>query len=125
MRGETFALGRVLLAHHATVRRPPGSRLSDGEVQRRLLSYGALCEQAGIAFLTKSVGPFLGELATWCGERGYPPLNALAVNATTRLPGDGYYDAEQCKLWPSDVRACLTYDGYPVTMPGSDDPRRR
>jgi hypothetical protein len=48
---------------------------------------------------------------------GYPPLNALAVNAQTRMPGDGYYGAEQCQFWPKEVRACLVFQGYPAEMP--------
>jgi hypothetical protein len=91
--------------------------VTDAEVQRVALAYGVLCERAAVPWLTRSVGSFLGELATWCSESGFPPLNSLAVNAATRLPGDGYYSAEQCKLWPTEVRACLTFDGYPAKMP--------
>lgn len=33
---------------------------------------------------------FLGKIQEYCGENGLPPLQALVVNAKTRLPGDGY-----------------------------------
>lgn len=117
MKAETRALGEVLLKHHVTVRRPPGTKLHDHEVQSAVLAYGTLCERAGVPWLTRSVGVFLGELASWCSANKFPPLNSLAVNAETRLPGDGYYNAEQCKKWPIEVRECLTFVGYPTKMP--------
>lgn len=115
--GEATALLRVLLAHHQRVCRPPGSRISD--VSARVINYGRLCSLAGIPWLVRSVGPFLLEIAKWCDEHGYPPLNSLAVNAESLLPGDSYDGAGNFRLanWPADVARCLTFGGYPSTPP--------
>jgi hypothetical protein len=117
MRAETHRIGQALLDHHRTVRKAPGVRVTDADVNRCLITYSALCERAGVPWLVRTVGSFLGELASWCSSMGYPPINALAVNATTRMPGDGYYGAEQCHEWPREVRECLAFQGYPAKMP--------
>lgn len=118
MRPETHRIGQSLLDHHRTVRRTPGSQLSDNAINRSLIAYSTLCERAGVPWLVRTVGSYLGEVASWCSEYGYPPINALAVNAQTRMPGDGYYGAEQCHHWPREVRECLVFQGYPDKMPG-------
>jgi hypothetical protein len=64
------------------------------------------------------VGPFLLEIAEWCKDAGYPPLNALAVNATG-MPGEGYDGAGGyiVKDWPNDVEGCILFTGYPAKVP--------
>lgn len=56
MRLETRRLGQVLLDHHRTVRKPPGSRISDREVNQALIAYHTLCERAGVSWILRSVG---------------------------------------------------------------------
>ena len=45
----------------------------------------------------------------------WPPLNALAVNGETGMPGEGYDGAPGCDLlrWPEEVRRCIAFGGYP------------
>lgn len=77
-----------------------------------------LCNQAGVPHVLTVVGHFLGEIAEWCANNGYPALNSLAVN-DTGMPGDGYDQAGGFKImnWPSDVEKCIRYTGYPAKMP--------
>jgi hypothetical protein len=87
-------------------------------VEQSVIFYGNLCERAGLPFLTHGVGRFLGEIAEWCEENGWPPLNALAVNRATGMPGEGYDGAAGSDLlhWPQQVRACMVFAGYPDTI---------
>ena len=50
-------------------------------------------QERAYPYLTHGVGHFLGQVAEWCQGNGLPPLNSLAVNAETKMPGDGYYTA--------------------------------
>jgi hypothetical protein len=80
-----------------------------------LITYGDLCERAGVSHLKPDVGRYLREIAQRCHENGWPPLNALAVNYDTRRPGRGYDTAPGCSLvdWPEQVKACVDFTGYP------------
>lgn len=117
MRAESRALLRVLLGHHRQVCKPPGTHVND--VSARVIPYGKLCAAAGVPWLVRSVGPFLLEIAEWCDRHGYPPLNSLAVNAETLIPGDSYDGAGGFAIvhWPQDVVRCLTFDRYPTSPP--------
>ena len=116
MRAETVKLGQALLDHHrgATARMPPHAvaRLIP---DRYTIPYSKLCEQAGVSHVLRMVGSFLGEVAEWCAARGYPPLNSLAVNGTTHLPGDGYDGAGGFHIvnWPANVEQCIRFTSYP------------
>lgn len=101
---------------------PPGARLV--AVDQYLITYGDLCGRANLSFLLLNVGKFLLEVAEHCQQCGWPPLNALAVNAQSRIPGDAYDGAGgfRAQDWDSDVRKCIQYTGYPARMPGP--PRR-
>jgi len=37
------------------------------------------------------------------------------VNAESRMPGEGYDDAENCSVvnWPAEAAACLAFEDYP------------
>jgi len=74
-----------------------------------------LCERAGLSHLARDVGPFLREIAEWCHDSGWPPINSLAVNYATRMPGQGYDKAPGCTFlrWPEEVAACIEFVGYP------------
>jgi hypothetical protein len=117
MKPESRALGQVLLDHH----RCNCVGADDITVAREscLITYGQLCADAGIPQLIRVVGMFLKEIAEWCSAEGWPPLNALAVNAETRMPGESYDVAPGCSLlnWPSEVDSCIRFQGYPERMP--------
>jgi hypothetical protein len=84
-------------------------------VSRATISYGVLCDHAGVPWLVQSLKPFLCEIAAWCAEKDWPPLNALPVRSDTHMPGDGYDDAAGCSLitWADEVRRCIAFRGYP------------
>jgi len=84
-------------------------------VDSTLIPYGALCERAGLSYLSRNVGSFLREVAAWCHDNGWPPINSLAVNYAARMPGKGYGEAPGCSLqrWPQEVGACIQFLGYP------------
>jgi len=119
MRAESRALGQALLDHQrvTTARYPPKSHVT---LKRYLIPYGDLCRRADVPHLVRVVGGFLEEVASWCEDQGFPPLNSLAINSTLGMPGDGYDNAGGFKLanWPADARACVRFTKYPSTIPG-------
>lgn len=104
-----IALTQELLEHHRHVCRPGHA------IGSCVITYHDLCERAGCSEILRSVGRFLLESAEWCNANKYPPINALAVNAESRMPGDSYDAAPGCSLlsWPDEVRACIDFVGYP------------
>jgi len=110
---EAGALAQELLDHHKRFGRAPTNNGTN--LESRLLSYGDLCERAGLAHLKPMVGKWLREIALWCHENGWPLLNALAVNYKTLRPGCGYGDAPGCSSdrWRDQVTACMRFKGYP------------
>ncbi|MEE8449562.1 MAG: hypothetical protein V3S39_08005, partial [Thermodesulfobacteriota bacterium] len=88
MTAEAQALLKVLLDHHKRTCRGPSGPPRD--VDAYLIPYGTLCDRAGVPYLTRGVGKFLQEVAEWCHNNGWPPINSLAVNQDTRMPGEGY-----------------------------------
>lgn len=127
---ESRAVANVLLAHHKEVCRPV--KIAAGEISNDLvdectLAYGIVCERARMPDLTHVVGRFMGEIAQWCANKGWPPLNSLAVNAESLIPGGGYDGAggicEQ-HLWPQQVRECIKFRKYPRAVPRAIQRRR-
>lgn len=114
-------LARELLWQHEKACRQYGLRepkeVTDAAIRRSVIAYGTLCDQAGMPFLTHVAGKFLGEIAEWCHKNRWPPLNALAVNNETRMPGEGYDEAKGCALlkWPDSVRKCIAFSRYPAS----------
>ncbi len=109
----------ALLEHHATIcvthrDRPP----EDEDIDRCLITYGDLCIAAGVPVLAHVAGKFLAEIAGWCSEHEWPPINSLAVNSTSRNPGGGYDNAAGCNLinWLTEVKCCIAFSGYPETV---------
>ena len=111
MKPESELLAKGLLECHSKIR---SSKTSETVAQSDLISYKKLCEQAGLGFLTRTVGHFLGEIATWCAANKLPPLNSLAINAEEMKPGPGYDTADGCSEinWWNEVQACIAAD-YP------------
>jgi hypothetical protein len=118
---EARVLARELLRRHEQICHQLGVRqpkdVTDGMVNQCIIFYGVLCDRAGVPFLTHGVGQFLGEIAEWCDEHGWPPLNALAVNAEEWMPGDGYDEAAGCALisWADAVKKCIAFRRYPAS----------
>ena len=122
MTAEATAIANVLLKRHIqNCRAYEGTshdRITDKTVGECVMFYGNLCEKAGVPFLTHGVGRFLGEIAEWCEKNGWPPLNSLAVNRATGIPGVGYDGApgSDLLLWPEQVRRCIVFGGYPEAI---------
>lgn len=119
MTAEAEALARELLRQHEIVCKTfvvkAAADVTDDMIMRSTVAYGMLCSRAGLPYLTRPVGNFLGEVADWCNANGWPPLNSLAVNEQTKIPGGGYDTASGCSLlhWPDEVRRCIAFRGYP------------
>jgi hypothetical protein len=117
MKPESRALGQALLDHHKLVTKthPPGKKIL---ASKYTIQYGVLCSQAAMPHLVRIVGTFLGEIAQWCADCGYPPLNALAVNESG-VPGVGYDGAGGFKAshWDDDAEKCVRFVTYPAKMP--------
>jgi hypothetical protein len=110
---EAKAIGQALLDHHKNISRVQGGSIP--RIDACFIPYGDLCERAGVPQVKSSVGKFLREIAQWCQENAWPPLNALAVNHDTRRPGRGYDNAPGCSLqnWANEVAACIRFEDYP------------
>lgn len=117
MRPEARALGNALLEHHRviTTKHPPGKKVFPAKYTIR---YGVICDRAKVPHVVRIVGSFLGEVAEWCAQNHYPPLNALAVNESGQ-PGEGYDGAGGFKIvnWPSEVEQCIRFTAYPIRIP--------
>lgn len=96
MTPQAQALYSELLAHHAHV--CENHHLDPPHIDACVIPYGVLCSQAGVPELTRRVGDYLLEIARYCHSRGWPPINSLAVNVDTRMPGDSYDVAPGCSL---------------------------
>lgn len=115
MTAEAEALAQVLLNHQRSIRRQPEDRPEDPTPFT--IQYERLCERAGVPHLTYSVGLYLQQIAEWCDENGWPPINSLAVN-TTGMPGGGYEGAPGCDLlhWPQQASDSVVFAHYPRTV---------
>jgi hypothetical protein len=111
------ALTRVLLEHNGEV--CVGHPFRPPIIDRCVIAYGDLCRRAGYPAIERNVGRYLQEVAVCCAERGWPPLNSLAVNQETHMPGDNYDVAPGCSLlgWPGEAERCITFGGYPAAGP--------
>jgi hypothetical protein len=112
MRVESELLAAGLLKCHARIRE--AGITAQTVHQKHLIPYKLLCEESGVPHVTRIVGSFLGEIATWCYERKLPPINCLAINGAELKPGPGYDTADGCSeaTWWKEVEACVTAD-YP------------
>jgi hypothetical protein len=113
MSPEAQKLAQALLDHHRKVCRSQSSE--NLSVDSSVITYEDLCERAELPHVKPTVGKYLREIAQWCHDNSWPPLNALAVNHDTRRPGHGYDAAPGCSLerWQDEATACIRYAGYP------------
>lgn len=113
MTREAQAIAQALLDHLHYLRKASAGRLVP--VAKAVIPYGTLCERANVPDLTHAVGQYLAEVAEWCKDNGWPPLNSLAVNRNARMPGHGYDGAAGCSVrdWPAQAEACIAFGGYP------------
>ena len=118
MKPKTRAITQVLLKR----RRAAHSSLSKGVeylIINHTIEYAELCHRAGNPCHPQSAGKYLTELAAWCQEKGWPPLNALAVqqvrDKSKRTPGAQYDEAPGCDLrrWKDQLLSCIAFEGYP------------
>jgi hypothetical protein len=110
-------LADAVLDHHVNFCVPHASR--PPIIDQCVITYGDLCRSAGVPGLEHGVGKFLGEVAEWCAAHRWPPINSLAVNAESRMPGDSYDLAQGCNLlmWPDEASNCIVFTGYPAAAP--------
>ena len=120
MKRESKLLANALLAHHRLVTQakpppPPGKKVVESHYT---IPYGRLCTVAGVPHVLPVVSQFLLEVAEWSAASGYPALNALAVNAGTGIPGDGYDGAGGFTIvhWPDELARCVRCTTYPQSV---------
>jgi hypothetical protein len=118
MRPESRRLAKELLDHHrrTTAAKPPTGHVVAANYT---IPYSTLVNHAGVPHVLRIVGNFLQEVAEWCSENDWPPLNSLAVNASTGIPGEGYDLAGGylANNWQRDVVDCIQFKGYPAAPP--------
>ena len=88
MSPEARALLNVIPNHHREVVRQSREPLKD--IDSALISYGILCDKAGLSYLFRNVGPFLREIAERCQvfhkSPDYEAFLSLLKDAKTRHP---------------------------------------
>lgn len=116
VRPQSRALAQGLLDHLRHMRSLKDTKWI--RLEEWVIPYRELCERAGVPELTRCVGNFLVEIADWCTENSWPPLNSLAVNDESRMPGHGYDGAPGCSLlhWPDEAEACIRFENYPESV---------
>jgi hypothetical protein len=110
-------IASVLLDHHASLRRRMLVE-RHRDPASSLLTTDRLCARAGMPGFASSVAVSLVEIARWCADHHWPPLNSLAVQKETGKPGSYYRLAPGCSVigWSDEVRACLRFDRYPLAI---------
>jgi hypothetical protein len=81
MKYESRQLANVLLRRHRAIcqplRRSGPTDVDDQDIKDSIIPYGDLCEFANLPrSYAHPSGNFLIEIAEWCNESGWPPLNA-------------------------------------------------
>lgn len=80
--------------------------------RRDKICYGDLCAKLGLH--ARAAGWFLGVIQNYCQSHRLPPLQCIAVNKRTRVPGIGYiatprggraYDRARNKVYAKKWRA--------------------
>lgn len=79
----------MAIDHHARARKAWRQLVKCARAkQGNLISYGKLAGEQGLHH--RSASWFLGVIQEYCADQNLPPLQALAVNRRTMLPGAGY-----------------------------------
>src|SRR6266481_3944881 len=109
------AFAQVLINRHGRLRAELSAErnVTESNIEKYTITYGALCEEAN-AGAPVGAGKFLCEIHNICEKNGLPPLNALAVNAKNRHPGDKYPGGLQC--WKQHVIECLAAKSFPLEL---------
>jgi hypothetical protein len=91
---EAAAICQVLLNHQralaAAEKRPPFNEC--------LITYRDLCDEAGVPMLIEAINGCLWEIAEFCAQNEWPPLNSMVVLAKTHEPAKNYDKAPGCSL---------------------------
>ena len=117
MKREAVLLANELLAHHrrAVAAKAPGKQFIHSDYT---IPYGQLCRRAGVPHALANISYFLLEVAEWSATNKVPALNALAVNAKSGIPGEGYDGAGGFEItkWPEELERCIRFAGYPTSI---------
>ena len=120
MKRIATALAKALLEHHREVcQSRPGTTatVTEQEIRDSVISYGDLCKKADHPCVAIGCGRHLVQVAEWCQQNNFPPLNSLAVNKRSKTPGRHYSRAKGCdvKKWREQVSECIAFKNYPAT----------
>lgn len=78
-------------------------------------SYREICAEINLHW--RSARYFLGVIQKHCRANGLPPLQFLAVNAATRLPGQGCMSAPRTHLAQQSALRAIYAHPWPATAP--------
>ncbi len=79
------------------------------------ISYKQLTSPLGLHY--RAAGRFLSVIQIWCKANGKPPLQALAVNGKTKLPGTGYTGSARSKAVHKRTLARVRRVPWPMIAP--------
>ena len=80
------------------------------------LTYGQLCSQLG-GLNPRVAQWFLGKIQNYCDKHALPPLQALVVNANTRLPGPGYVGSARTPVEHNRALQRVNRHHWPLVPP--------
>jgi hypothetical protein len=78
-------------------------------------TYGELAGRLGLHH--RSAAWFLGVIQRYCRENNLPPLQALAVNARTKIPGGGYHGSARTVRAHAQALAAVRKAPWPNKAP--------
>lgn len=78
-------------------------------------TYREICDEIGVHW--RSARYFLGAVQGHCRANGLPPLQVLAVNAATRLPGQGCTGAPKTHAAHQDALRAVYAHRWPIAAP--------
>jgi len=78
-------------------------------------TYGDLCAQIGLHH--RAASWFLGVIQKYCRRHKLAPLQALAVNKKTQLPGSGYVGSQRTLAAHTRALAKVRSQNWPSRIP--------
>lgn len=79
------------------------------------LTYRQLSDAIGVHWRVANL--YLGVIQKYCKDKELPPLQALAVNGRTGLPGSGYYGSSNDKKAHSAALEKVSYHEWGKEIP--------
>lgn len=109
----------MAIDHHLRARRAWPLLVKRAQGKLPPFTYGELCAQLNLH--PRAAQYFLGVIQTHCKLNGLPPLQSLAVNKRSRLPGIGYSGSKRSRAAHTTAVQSVWNAGWSPKAPGQFD----